>query len=302
MSWLRTAARLKLFFICLWISLDCFAWSAKGHEWIAEKAFEQLSQEELQYYQELIELLDIGEAKASPVHKRKNLPLIAVYPDRIRDVSLEQLFLQNAAILPEAFIDRAEKNTSTWHYHNEVERTQDNAHCRFQNRGELLIILEEIDKALGARLTKRQEALLVSFQIHLIQDLHQPLHTFTKLSYNCKSDLGGNKTCFRMGFFGKCKVSLHAFWDSGFDVFEKKIPVIIDAMPLESLSESIEEFLPRLWLQENQRYYRDVYEINYPDYFDGAQIIATERIGLAVSRLTYYLKLHHKRKTYNAST
>ncbi len=297
MNWLKKAARLKVGFLFLSLSLDCFAWSAKGHEWIAEKAFTRLSEREVQYYQELVDLIGVEKAEGSLNTNRKHLPLIATYPDRVRDIPFGQLFLKNETILPEAFADRADNNTATWHYHNEVARTPGNSHCRFQNRGELLTILDEIDKALGAPLTKKQEALLISFQIHLIQDIHQPLHSFTNLSDNCKSDLGGNKTCYRMGFLGRCKTNLHALWDSGFDVFERKFPAPVTDIFMGAKT----EFLPALWNQENQRYYRDVYDMSCPDYFDRSQVIANDRVGLAVSRLTNYLKLHYKRKTRNVS-
>ncbi len=297
MNWLKKAVRLNFVFVLLSISIDGFAWSAKGHEWIAEKAFERLSKREVQYYQQLVDLIDVEKKENSPEADRNNLPLIASYPDRVRDISFSQLFLKNETLLPKAFIHKADNNTSAWHYHNEVVRTEDNAHCRFQNRGELLTMLDEIDKALGTPLTKKQEALLISFQIHLIQDLHQPLHSFTKLSDSCESDLGGNKTCYRMGFLGRCKTNLHALWDSGFDVFRRTSPVSLTDIFLGDK----DEFLPALWNQENQRYSHDVYDISYADYFERSQVIAKDRIDLAVSRLAYYLKLHHKRKTLNAS-
>lgn len=297
MNWLKKAVRLKFVFLLLSISIDGFAWSGKGHEWIAEKAFERLSKREVQYYQELVALIGADKAKGSPDASRKHLPLIASYPDRVRDISFEQLFLKNETILPEVFIGRADNNTAVWHYHNEVVRTQGNAHCRFQNRGELLTMLNEIDKALGTPLTKKQEALLISFQIHLIQDVHQPLHSFTKLFDSCKSDLGGNKTCYRMGFLGRCKTSLHGLWDSGFDVFERTPPASVTDIPFGVK----DKFLPGLWIQENQRYYRDVYDVNGPGYIQRSQVIANDRVDLAVSRLAYYLKLHYKRKTLNAS-
>lgn len=273
------------------VSFHCVAWSEKGHHWIMARTLEKLSADEVAYYQSL---LDIIQTKGGVNKRKKNKLALASYPDTVRDVLLVDLFARYQAELPRELSAYAQRKTSTWHYHNYAERNAENAHCRFKNKGDLLAVLDLIDRALKTPQTKAQEALLVSFQIHLLQDLHQPLHSITRLASNCKHDLGGNKTCVKKSLLGSCKINLHALWDSGFGLFTDDKSIGLDR-------QLIEGFSPKSWIQENQKYFDEVYDLARPNYHVLAKNIVEQRTSAAVSRLVFYLKKHYSRKQQHVS-
>ena len=95
-----------------------------------------------------------------------------------------------------------------WHYVNlpedkkyhEVEHTQDNA---------VIIIERAIDK-LQSDISKEEQAFYLKYLVHLVGDIHQPLHT------GRKEDYGGST--IRLKFKGRkaenLNTNLHVLWDT----------------------------------------------------------------------------------------
>lgn len=99
--------------------------------------------------------------------------------------------------------------TKTWHYKNiDADESYDNA---AQNEsGDVLTAIDAQIKALkSGTLNKEQSAISLRMLVHLVGDLHCPMHM------GHKSDLGGNR--WQVSYFKNGK-NLHGIWDS--DIIE----------------------------------------------------------------------------------
>lgn len=107
--------------------------------------------------------------------------------------------------------DPAYNHTHDWHWVTipdslKYEQTQKNP------SGDIIMKIEELVQALKAgKLTSVQEQENLKFLIHLVGDLHQPLHV------GGKDDAGGNNV--KLQWFGQSS-NLHRVWDS--DIIEGK--------------------------------------------------------------------------------
>ena len=107
--------------------------------------------------------------------------------------------------------DHAYDHTHDWHWvtipnGQQYEQTQKNLH------GDVIMKIEEIVLALkGGKLNPAQEQENLKFLVHLVGDLHQPLHVGTG------EDMGGNNV--KLQWFSQ-NSNLHRVWDS--DIIEGK--------------------------------------------------------------------------------
>ena len=95
--------------------------------------------------------------------------------------------------------------TKTWHYAN-VDEGQTFASQPRNESGDVVKAVEEIvAKLKSGKLSAEEESLNLKMLIHLVGDMHCPMHA------GRLSDRGGNSV--KVNFFGKqCK--LHSLWDS----------------------------------------------------------------------------------------
>lgn len=109
-------------------------------------------------------------------------------------------WMDNASHTPEY------KHTSTWHYKNiDADETFENA--KINEKGDVIRAVEELIEALkSGKLNKEEQALSLKFLVHLVGDMHCPMHM------GHKSDLGGNK--WQVQYF-RNGTNLHSVWDSG---------------------------------------------------------------------------------------
>ena len=95
--------------------------------------------------------------------------------------------------------------TKTWHYAN-VDKGYTYATMTKNPKGDVVVAINQIVKALKSdRLTAEQQAVQLKFLIHLVGDIHAPMHA------GHLSDLGGNRVIVK--YFGN-KINLHALWDT----------------------------------------------------------------------------------------
>jgi len=264
---------------------------------MGEVVLQQLEPEVQQYYLSLAKVFNA--INGSKNHPRDTFINLSSWPDEIRKTSLAQLFKQFDTRLPRVLGSFAKESSNRWHYHNAVS-TEDDQRCAFTNGGQLYEVMPLIDRALRNPESPAQEVLLLAFAMHFMQDIHQPLHTFTRLNTACKSDLGGNRVCLKPIFAGRCPMSLHYLWDSGFGVFYDKddlsslAPNIFDALDNQSSEQQRFKFVPASWGRESFKYYVDVYQYRRKNYEDNAKDIVEERVGKAISRQVQYLNRHYK--------
>lgn len=98
------------------------------------------------------------------------------------------------------------KHTKTWHYKNiNADETYEDA--LLNENGDVVRAVEKLIADLkGGNLSKEQQALSLKFLVHLVGDLHCPMHM------GHRSDLGGNT--WQVQYFNR-GTNLHSIWDSG---------------------------------------------------------------------------------------
>jgi hypothetical protein len=140
--------------------------------------------------------------------------------DRVRYGSTldpgEYRFLRAAKWPDEIKGERGWPNRSSWHFANFGVTGPDSAIGDDPGaRHDILVGLRESEETLWDRRTSPADrAIALSFVIHLLGDLHQPLHCATAITPAHpwpKGDEGGNTTMIRID--GHSPIRLHAFWD-----------------------------------------------------------------------------------------
>lgn len=162
-----------LLFLCLTLFVSqSFAWGQMGHFLIGYMAEMQL--------------------KKSTKKKVENI----LYPISIA---------RSGTWMDDVKSDRAYDFANSWHYLNSKNGEYDPT--TQEDTGDAFEAIQRIKSELKAgNLAPQKEAELLKMLIHLIEDIHQPLHVGTG------DDKGGNDV--KIEFFGQ-PTNLHALWDSG---------------------------------------------------------------------------------------
>ena len=159
-------------FAALCTTLGAWAWGQKGHDVTAYIAEQHLT----------------PEAKAKVIAALDGHSLV-YYAN----------WLDNASNTPEY------RYTKTWHYKN-VDEGETYENAPLAKTGDVVVALGEImSKLKNGNLSHDDENVALRMLIHLVGDLHQPLHM------GHRSDLGGNKVNI-MSF--NRPTNLHSYWDS----------------------------------------------------------------------------------------
>jgi hypothetical protein len=199
----RVAACAISWLIALWIPIPAVAWDAGGHELIATMAWDQLNAK-------------ARKAVADLAREMQN-------PEQAYD-----------AITLACWMDDLKKNTAMpyhgmflgWHYIDlgidsgdpqpSFEPGDDN-----DVHGNVVQALKRAVVVLqgGTDPYIKTKAMACAMVMHLVGDIHQPLHCATKYFISggqLHSDAGGNKEEVLNGPPGDAKFNLHAFWDSAY--------------------------------------------------------------------------------------
>ena len=183
-------------------------WDALGHEAVAHLAWEHLTQEARETAVELLEAAprdaDLAQLKPfwSLSRERELFARASTWPDIVRDRDL-----------PER---RDKYHRSRWHYIN-FFFDQEGPEGAARERTDLSAANENVVERLG-KLEKSlgdtgrsaaERGVDLAWVLHLVGDLHQPLHTTARVTEaEPEGDRGGN--LFLIGE----RDSLHFFWDS----------------------------------------------------------------------------------------
>jgi hypothetical protein len=269
------------------------AWSAKGHERLTEAALNNLTEQERQYFE--VRLLYLpGEFQAM------GLPGMSAWVDRVREIPIKDVFALADTHLPRVLSGVAERDSSRWHYQNRfIYATQKSKACRMHDNGELRQRLLDLHDGLQLKLEPQQQIVMLAFFLHLLQDMHQPLHTMSRVGDSCRSDRGGNGTCVTQDASGQCEMNLHRLWDGGFGLFDQDMNLSIKrdiSKPL-NFPESLD-----IWLDEGPRLAREIYAVKPgtaidPMYFVRSREHVRRSSEKAVERMTWYLKQYYKGRT-----
>lgn len=318
--------KLATFFFCFLLMLanQCRAWSETGHIIIAELAQKNLPDQTRSRLQEYANVLLAGAPKSGNLWRKRYpdysaLAYTAAWPDTIRGLTLEELFRHYGTTVPPELRHYKDKTTNNWHYTNRwyyikqgygKQLTETPKHCgkvayRFNNNGELLAVLERLNTGFKNAESEAQRAVMLAFLIHLLSDLHQPLHNFAGVTRDCKNDRGGSGFCVDRHSPGKCELNLHQWWDRGVGLFKSPADLkrtemwiaggginsantLLAAEPV--LAPTLVPAQLKAWSDESRAYTTSVYALeegSMPDshYVAGAQAIVKKQTVAAVERL-----------------
>lgn len=164
--------KLLCYILAIAFTTNAFAWGQKGHDVVA-----------------YIAECNLSPAVAQKVTKALNGHSLVYYAN----------WMDNASHTPDYYY------TSSWHYAN-VNEGLTYATMPRNEKGDVVTAIALLVRQLeGKKLTTEQEDRALRMLIHLVGDLHCPMHA------GRKSDLGGNKVS--MQFFDN-KTNLHSIWDS----------------------------------------------------------------------------------------
>lgn len=226
------------YFIATWLVLVLLApaqaWWDAGHILVSEIAWKQLRDDTKK---EILELL-----KYHPDSQVSSLADASVWPDVVRD----------KAHAHHRF------HRPTWHYQNNPVLGSDYSHSATSQSGDLLSQLERQCKILQDRgRTQSERAVALSWIVHLVGDLHQPLHTASYYSPEFpEGDRGGND--FEV-ILGQKPIPLHKLWDSAGGRFLEPLPAFrlqsyldwtMKQYPSSEFSSELQKNSPRDWAEE----------------------------------------------------
>lgn len=183
-----------------WLSpLPALAWDATGHRLVAELAYRQLRPEVRQQVDVL--LCSLGE-QGTP---RSRFLYAAVWPDRLYD---RQTRLKK----------HAEWHFIDWPVLGPRLPLSAMQHTTLPEVHHIVWALQRCQQQLSdRRLSRKQRAIALRFFVHLVGDIHQPLHCATRYSWRYQAgDRGGNAVPLKPGRRG---LNLHQYWDRGAGLF-----------------------------------------------------------------------------------
>ncbi|MFI3265467.1 MAG: S1/P1 nuclease [Rikenellaceae bacterium] len=181
------------------------------------------------------------------------------------------------------------KFTKTWHYRN-VDKGHTVETMPLNENGDVVRAVEQIVTEIKTgKLTGKEEKVAVMMLIHLVGDLHCPMHA------GRLSDLGGNR--HRVFFFGR-ETNLHSIWDSALIESAHKWSYAgwweqLDIISKQEKAE-IQKGEPIEWFTQTVEYASDIYtntpinsKLSY-DYITKYAPIAEQQLlnaGLRLARI-----------------
>lgn len=220
----------KIITIIMLVPSICFGWGKTGHRVVGELAS--------------LHLTDLAKLQVKDLLKHESLATASVWPDRIKSDA------------------KMRKKYSHLHYLN-ANKGKTVQERDKKKQGDILSAIEDFSKTLkDPKKPKKERVIALRFLVHLIGDLHQPLHT------GYASDHGGNKV--KVTWFGE-KTNLHMVWDEklinleelSFTEYTKKLNY--------ASKEQIKEWQsskPLVWAQESRAYVEKAYEYKEAKYWE----------------------------------
>lgn len=277
----------SLIFISLSLQATAFGWGDTGHMTVAQIAFNNLSATERARANELAALIEFED-------KEYEFVTSGCWMDDIRDAPMFEPLKDFHFITQRFIIDNA-----------------------VPDEPPPPVNAASIIKWLMGRIKSQDEsdlkkAYYMAELVHLVGDIHQPLHTVTRFT---PSELGGDRggNFFELGEAAPRK-NLHSYWDAaggGFGFRDIKRPLTQSGrIKLEKFASSIENGFPKSgmiseinkmdpteWAKEGKglaisQVYQGVQENDVPSpaYEKNAQKVSARRIALAGYRLAVILK------------
>ena len=261
------------YLLVLWCSLYAtsgFTWSAVGHRVVGQIAYDNLTPKAKRYFAHLNQSLNKN-------HRYYSLISATVWFDGLYDQHLLSLKPIHYIDIPFSMDQSPVPKVSS---RNAVSAMVQ-ARCSLLNN-----TLPDLDKAVALRIL-----------LHVVGDVHQPLHAATRVSYeHPQGDRGGND--FKLGK-NKVAPNLHRYWDQGGGLLSPKMSTVQVRILARNLEQDwpcqVESFSPMNWANESHeiamKYAYDLEEHTIPsnDYESNTQSISKQQLAHAGCRLAALL-------------
>jgi len=242
-----------------------FSWNALGHRLIAQIAYDQMSSHAKQTFDSYNHALD-------KVYKPQTWVNSAVWLDTLRHQDINWF--------------------ATMHY-IDIPFSDDGSALPFpQDVNALWAIERSRHLLLNKYATSFDKGIALRILIHVVGDIHQPLHAVTKISAELpKGDRGGNLVLLDDNPVAK---NLHSYWDKGAGLLgtknynetqiEKRAAKIEKRWPCKQLDL---DSTPAQWANESHILaIKRVYKLPVDEHYQiNAQKISEKRIAIAGCRL-----------------
>ncbi len=285
---------LSLFYILT--NTNVYAWNKNGHIVISEISYRKLP----------VELQKKLSDKLNPFFKthtndKNNLSIMAqlsYYPDLWHDLTFAEISKKYDLQIPTELSYLKDASTKYWHFDDKyigpgVEKDICSLPVYKENS---VKIIKAFMNSYPQIKDNYFQGLLLIYLIHIIEDMHQPLHGLSYVSEDCFNDYGGNRFCLDQF----CNNNLHAYWDSGAHLFydPSLIPEMVDGLNKRFRFDKTFFELANIdeWNDENMQFSDFIYDVPKDkepdsDYRHKAQSISKRRILEASERLTKVLTI-----------
>lgn len=179
--------------LLLFLPVTVFSWNALGHRLVAQIAYDEMSSHAKNTFSQYNYALDV-------VYKKQSFVNSSIWLDTLRHQDVNWFSAMHYIDIP--FSDDGSVLTSP---------QKVNAVWAVEKSTRLLLnqYATNFDKGMGFRIL-----------LHVVGDLHQPLHAVTKVTKTLpKGDHGGNLVILSDNPVAK---NLHSYWDKGAGLLNKK--------------------------------------------------------------------------------
>ncbi|MCR9191266.1 MAG: S1/P1 nuclease [Gammaproteobacteria bacterium] len=175
-----------LFFLMVGLSIPCFPWSANGHRVVGEIAYMHLD----------------ADAKETYAHINQSL-----------NHQYRQYSLIGATVWLDVLYDAKHLAFKPMHYIDLPYKVDDTPAPKLSKVNAVSAINDASRTLLDKTASEEEQAIALRILLHVVGDVHQPLHTITRISQaHPQGDRGGND--FHLGK-NKIAPNLHRYWDRG---------------------------------------------------------------------------------------
>jgi hypothetical protein len=285
----------------LWSS-PASAWHAQGHMMVAEAAWQRLSPQARKRAKALMKLNPSYSTWVAGVpaaqRAERAFVMASIWPDAIKKAGSGYTMDGNKPTGPESAFNKGytdKRQHRYWHFIDEPFSTDGSPTEPFPsvNAEERIKLFTQTIASPSA--TKRLKSYDLVWLIHLVGDVHQPLHATTRfIAGEPDGDRGGNNvklTC--------CGGDLHTFWDAAPGDNNDPLVAIQAAASLPIPAQQLAIINdPDVWVHESFELAKsDVYksppigatdgpfDISVGTYQADAQRLALDRVALAAARL-----------------
>ncbi|EMY79122.1 S1/P1 Nuclease [Leptospira weilii serovar Ranarum str. ICFT] len=269
--------------ITLLVNSNVYGWGHEGHQVIG-----MVAQRILENYK--------GFEQINSILGKLTLEQISTCPDELRVFQSEKRPM--SPICNQIFTDpEPPTNTGSWHFIDIPVSMVNPTHEDIVRICKSSCVITEIDRwssvLADSTQTNAKRLQALSFVVHFIGDIHQPLHVAER-----NNDLGGNRVRVQIG---KRRSSLHGIWDTNLVNFISTNPITVSIIlkPDITFAQSQAQSTPEVWALQGFQLARSVAYDGIPNdrstvkisdvYIQNATPVVKHQLANAGVRLAQHL-------------